>query len=405
MDISTEEALHKVIIDEHGPGSVLRDFEGLLDFIGVDGIKAGGKHHLLPMGRLEELDELMTHPLRPPMKRPQQRSFPHIQGLYLLLRATTLGVGRGSGSKSRLEIDPHMLSIWRDLNLTEQYFNLLEAWLLRGNDEMFGANRSREKGFFTDFIQMHRNLPERRVRFHDNEARERLHLYSHDRLCQFALAELFGLVDVERGKPAKGENWRIASFARTNFGIALFDFLQERFTDIFLDHMASEDDSDFGQLQPLLSEFFPDWHKSLTLPEQEFRDGIYCFRVSLGKIWRRIVVSATADLEDLAQTIIDAYDFDGDHLYCFHLRARDGTRLKIAHPHCDDELFTDEVPVGGAPIEVGEEFVFQYDFGADWRFTVKLERIDPTDPAIDEPRITESHGESPPEYDWDDDEW
>jgi hypothetical protein len=203
----------------------------------------------------------------------------------------------------------------------------------------------------------------------------------------------------------EGENWRIASLARTSFGDALFNFLLERITDLVLDRVRSDADSEFGQLQSLLSEFFPDWRKSLSLPDHEFRDGVYCFRVSWGKTWRRIVIPATAALEDLAQTIIDAYDFDGDHLHCFHLRVRNGIRLTIAHPDCDDELFTDEIPVGGAPMEVGDEFVFQYDFGADWRFKVKLERIDPADPAMDGARITESHGESPPEYDWEDGDW
>ena len=406
MAISTEETLHQVSIDEHGPGTVLRDFATLLDFIGVDGIKAGGKYHFLPMGRLFELDERMTHPLRPRLKRPQQRSFPHIHGLYLLLRSTMLGVGKGGGSKARLGIDPHMLLIWRELNSTEQYFTLLEAWLLRGNREMLGESCGGwQKGFYGDFVQLFQHIPKRRVHYRDNQARECLFLYSHERLCQFALAELFGLVAVERGEPAEGENWHIASVARTDFGNALHELLRERFAEFLFGDTGSDGDSEFGQLQSLLGEFFPRWRKSLIFPEAEFRDGVYRFRVSLGRIWRRIVIPATADLDELAQAIINAYHFDGDHLYCFRLRARDGTRLTIAHPYCDDELFTDEVSVGGASMEVGGEFVFHYDFGADWRFKVKLERIDPADSTMDKARITESHGESPPEYDWDDDEW
>ncbi len=78
-------------IDENGPGSVLIDFEALLGFV-EDGVRSTGKYHLLPMARLLELDQRMAKPLRPRLRRPQQKSFPHINGLYLLLRATQLKI-------------------------------------------------------------------------------------------------------------------------------------------------------------------------------------------------------------------------------------------------------------------------------------------------------------------------
>ena len=44
-----------------------------------------------------------------------------------------------------------------------------------------------------------------------------------------------------------------------------------------------------------------------------------------------------------------------------------------------------------------------YDFGDNWHFTVKLDRIDPPDPKLKAPRILESHGKAPQQYaDWDD---
>ncbi|MEJ7594942.1 MAG: hypothetical protein WKF77_25735 [Planctomycetaceae bacterium] len=76
-------------IDQSGPGTILADFETLQDFV-AGGVRSTGKYHLLPMDRLRELDERMTHPLRPNLERPQQKSFPHINGLYLLLRAIVL---------------------------------------------------------------------------------------------------------------------------------------------------------------------------------------------------------------------------------------------------------------------------------------------------------------------------
>ena len=118
------QVLYRQRIDAGCPGSILRNFETLLEFIGADGVRAAGKYHFLPIERLGELDAKMTNPLRPRLKRPQQRSFPHIDGLYLLLRATRLGVPKGMGKKTgMLVLDPAMLDQWRTMNATEHYFN------------------------------------------------------------------------------------------------------------------------------------------------------------------------------------------------------------------------------------------------------------------------------------------
>ena len=111
------------------------DFEALLGFV-EDGVQSTGKYHLLPMARLFELDKRMTNPLRPRLKRPQQKSFPHLNGLYLLLRATQLGVPEGHGkANGRLTLDSTMHKQWPQLNATERYFNLLESWLRRSSWE------------------------------------------------------------------------------------------------------------------------------------------------------------------------------------------------------------------------------------------------------------------------------
>ncbi|NOX53425.1 MAG: plasmid pRiA4b ORF-3 family protein, partial [Planctomycetes bacterium] len=136
--MSTDKVLERMTITEDSPGTILRDFETLLDFIGPDGIPASGKYHLLPMSRLRELDERMTRPLRPELKRPQQRSFPNLHGLCLLLRATCLAVPKETKRQARLVLEPDMLSQWQGLNATERYFNLLEAWLFRANPEVVG---------------------------------------------------------------------------------------------------------------------------------------------------------------------------------------------------------------------------------------------------------------------------
>jgi hypothetical protein len=179
----------------------------LLDFL-KDGVRASKKHHLLPMGRLFELDERMSRPLRPRLKRPFQKSFPHINGLYLLLRATWLAAPAARGKPgAQLVLDPAMLAQWRQLNATERYFNLLEAWWRRASFAVSGLPGRRwqhDAGSYARdlWLQIERSdlgilVPDRRTYF----------LYSPEGACTLALYELFGLLDVERQAPAGAGTW------------------------------------------------------------------------------------------------------------------------------------------------------------------------------------------------------
>ena len=65
-------------------------------------------YHLLSMARLFELDQRMTKPLRPRLKRRQQKSFPHLNGLYLLLRSQLGAVGNHDATVGWLTLDSAM---------------------------------------------------------------------------------------------------------------------------------------------------------------------------------------------------------------------------------------------------------------------------------------------------------
>src|SRR5215211_7202618 len=130
--------LQEQSIDEGGPGSILRDFEVLLDFVGRRGIKVSGVHQVLSMSVLAELNARLSKPLRVGLKRPQQKSYPHINGLYLLLRASGLSLVEVEGKQPLLTLDQEALASWRGLNPTERYFTLLETWLVRGEGEIIG---------------------------------------------------------------------------------------------------------------------------------------------------------------------------------------------------------------------------------------------------------------------------
>jgi len=392
------------IIDENGPGSILMDFEMLLGFI-EDGVPSTGKYHLLPMSRLFELDQRMTKPLRPRLKRPQQKSFPHLNGLYLLLRATQLGVPEGHGkANGQLMLNSAMHEQWLQLNPTERYFNLLEAWLRRGSWEAVGL---RGGGLMNHVALNARDLwmsiPATGRLFSKKERTRGSFLYNAERSSTLALLELFGLMTVERNEPDEGKNWLVTEVHHTPFGDEL---LQIVFNEIERELFAHEKrECEFGVWQPVLQSYFPQWANNLKIAEPKFRDGAYYFKVSLGKPWRRIAIPAKSDLDDLAECIIRAFDFEGDHLYGFQFAAGDGHQVRVEHPEIDDaETHTDELAIGELPLNERQSMQFQYDFGANWQFNVQLERIEPEGAKISRPTIVESRGEAPAEYEFDD-EW
>jgi hypothetical protein len=161
--------------------------------------------------------------------------------------------------------------------------------------------------------------------------------------------------------------------------------------------LENEGEIPFGIFQPIFRFHFREWKNSLAAPEETFREGTYIFKVALGTVWCRIAIGAKQDLDSLAGSILDAVDFDTDHLYQFSYRNRYGFQQNVEHPYMDDGPFTSEVLVGDLPLRVGQNMTYIFDFGDWWTFDVTLEKVDPEGSNLG-PRILETHGEPPEQY-------
>jgi len=112
------EILENQRIDEDSAGStIVRDFETLLGFIGSNGIQVSGEYNFFQLKALAYLNSQMTNPIEIDLKRPQQKSYPNIHGLYLLLRVTGLTCVNAIGKKQHLFLDEAVLESWDGLNL------------------------------------------------------------------------------------------------------------------------------------------------------------------------------------------------------------------------------------------------------------------------------------------------
>ena len=92
-----QRTLRELKLDEDGPGTVLRDFQMLLAFIKERELPVSKRHQLPPLQVLPEINARLAHPVALGLKRPQLKSYPHVQGLYLLLRASGLGQATSRG--------------------------------------------------------------------------------------------------------------------------------------------------------------------------------------------------------------------------------------------------------------------------------------------------------------------
>jgi len=380
-----------------GPGSILSDFAALLDFIGTDGIKTAGKYHFIPQSQLEKLNRRMVRPLPHQLKRPQQRSLPPLHGLYLILRAS--GLARVQGE--RLLIDPVMLEQWIDLNPTEQYFTLLESWLVEGSLEIVA-----EQGddCFDKASWVFQNLPHIALGAPVNVNQLPGFLFGTVDLLTVGLMDLFGLIRLTYGQ-SKAGGPIIETIERLVFGNAMIAALQAHYMTYRFAVQDDESDQEVGVLHQLFYPYFPEWQRTLEPPDLPYRDGTYTLRVSLGKAWRQIEAPADLLLDDLAMAILDVYEFDADHLYCFELRDPCGRRLRIACPdESDADAFTDQLELGDVPLAEGGSMTFHFDYGYDWQFSVKLETVVETDEKLTEPRLTGQGGKAPLQYDSDDDD-
>lgn len=139
-----------------------------------------------------------------------------------------------------------------------------------------------------------------------------------------------------------------------------------------------------------------------TLPrsKREFIDGIYTFRVSFTKqIWRKVVLTGKHTMGDLHTIILEAFNFDDDHLYSFFMDGKKWSNDCITSPndtfgHPNAEL----VKIGKIGLSPKQRFLYLYDYGDEWTFTVEVEHIEEIDSVQFEPFVKAEKGKAPLQY-------
>jgi hypothetical protein len=181
---------------------------------------------------LPQLNEQMTRPIEIDLKRPLQKSYPYLNGLYLLLRAAGFGVLEGSGSRQKMILDKAVLQSWQALNSTERYLTLFETWMLKGDPEIIGERGGLVDTPFIKWAQFFERIPGKGLKIAGNREEEGIIIYLPG-LYTLALLDLFGLVEVQHTKPETGKGWLIARVDRILFGDALLTLVTHYFTSTY----------------------------------------------------------------------------------------------------------------------------------------------------------------------------
>ncbi len=401
-----KQLLQQQIITDKNPGTILQDFQKMLDFIGENGCEVSEVNAYFSMKKLRDINAFLSYPIEIDLKRPQQKSYPYIHALYLLLRISGLAYPNSQNKKKLLVLDQELFTSWHRLNPTERYLILLEIGMLWADENILDGYTA-----YPNLFVWHRFLSEIPAKGASlNKQNKRLfEFHAIPGFTNLALLHLFGIVNLRQGKPEAGKGWRVTYVEKTAFGEAIVQvLLHSMMANPNLLILENAQSITHGKLQPMLQEYFSEYQQQLVLDGKlEKTEGIYIFKVSLDKAWRRIAIPSHLTLEPLVDSILNSFDFGQDHLYRFICCNRIGMPFNINHPYMEDEPpFTNRFRVEELPLKIGEIMIFNFDFGDDWEFALLLEAINPPDKTLKKPKLLESHGTAPEQYpDYDEEEY
>ena len=109
------------------------------------------------------------------------------------------------------------------------------------------------------------------------------------------------------------------------------------------------------------------------------------------EVYRNIEICGDETLDRLCQIILEAFDFDDDHLYEFCMDNRMYSENSYQSDPEEDDAATD-IALDKLKLNKGQKFSLHYDFGDDWMFTITIHKINEVEESF-EPRIVKSKGQ------------
>ena len=138
---------------------------------------------------------------------------------------------------------------------------------------------------------------------------------------------------------------------------------------------------------------------------------IYLIKVAVhhhdDTIWRLIALRGDQTLDDLHEAIFEVFDREDDeHLYAFYLGKRNtrglplSTARRYTHPDDahDNAHDASATTLDALHLRARQKLQYVFDFGDEWWHDLTVESTRERPDSGPYPRLVESHGDSPPQY-------
>lgn len=112
-----------------------------------------------------------------------------------------------------------------------------------------------------------------------------------------------------------------------------------------------------------------------------------------------VEIESTATLEDLHFAIIEAVNFDNDHLYEFYISRTERSQDRQRFDEENGEIYNRTLE-SLYPLEKGKKLFYMFDYGDSWVFKITKSRKKPydADSNIEYPKLLKTVGKPPEQY-------
>ena len=138
------------------------------------------------------------------------------------------------------------------------------------------------------------------------------------------------------------------------------------------------------------------------MPTPAADHAIYQLKVTLPgsrpPIWRRLEVRSATSLEKLHRIVQTAFGWTDSHLHRFIIDEETYSLPEFELDELDDEIKNERrTMLGQLGLGAKSRFVYDYDFGDDWRHVLVVEKVIEKEPRVAYPRCTGGKRAGPPE--------
>lgn len=394
--------------------SIVRDFDKFIDMAN-DGLLELSKNGVLSMSSAILVNDTILCKIPVRLKRPMIKSFPNVLSLFILFSFSGLREIEIKGKKKYLRVNAKMLEQWKQFSDVDKYFSLFSLTFTN-----FTFEPINERGGVFEFDLIMRSLAGIKGKLDANNSTEYFfNMYQYKTIL--TTLNMFGLIDIEDAPQLENHGWNIKSIQSKRFMSKNWDIINKLRTDCLFSRSDDDENSEdcrfvVGDIEGIarnlrfadkITERIPEFSGRLKI-EIDNRPGIYFFKANIGKAWRIYKADYRNSLDNLCYSILKSFDFDFDHLYDVTFMSSFGYSLTFnGAPEISYAEYptTEDILIGDLSIKINDKMNFTFDYGANWQFTIVLEKIEVIKRETNEIpdiEIIEINGKAPEQYpSWD----